>query len=424
MSSTTARDRWLVVSLLTLWLLVPEVGAAKVYSEPQQSTNWCWAASAQMVMDHLRPSSDDWSQVNQAQRLFPSCACDKSSCQNGYSNRCCDRGGFPQFEKFEVVAEKTRPYDGLGWPHLLCELRASRPVVFAWESLDRGAATGSGHMMVATSAERAHGERWIAILDPAPICRGSLAVITYREFLGSPTRAHWIDYYGLRTDPADDAWRECAKATDSAEPEEPAEQDAASVACATSPDRLLEGIQQLLDQNPWFRRAVGIVHDGGTVTCTGEMGTPIESLSIRALRQATDDSKLILLTEATGRRRYECRVTYSQEQTVPVSIVLSKQPDGFWHVARIGDLELARRLSSLRTELLHGGAVREIFVQGLNAWLLWSPNESQGESRGVVIPVFHLPGAEPEEALRARSEQEMMLDLRKLARSFHAVGPS
>ena len=120
---------------------------------PQEATQWCWAASGQMVMEYLGHGVTQCTQANQ--RLARTdCRCD--NCSSGLEPTC-DEDGRPEFERngFDFDWREGEP---LSWSELTEQLsienRSRRtPVAFSWKFTG-----GGGHMMVAKGYQSQGGE--------------------------------------------------------------------------------------------------------------------------------------------------------------------------------------------------------------------------------------------------------------------------
>jgi len=195
---------------------------------PQAGSNWCWAASSQMVMELLGLEHREACQCRQAEQVLgvAGCCATPSSCvPAGYVAARCDESRWPAFverpdrygfdykttcdglpNRQDDDACDARP---LGWLALSAEICAGRPVLAAFRS--RGASRG--HMVVVKGFS-IHGGRRVLVVDPKRLCppgrdcEGELDEgfwIPYEEYAaGWGGLVHWVDFYGIRrTDGAD-----------------------------------------------------------------------------------------------------------------------------------------------------------------------------------------------------------------------------
>src|SRR5689334_11876550 len=115
----------------------PPSASLNVSVVPQELSNWCWAASGQMVMHHL---GTDVSQCVQATDEFglPHCCPSASAPDN------CDSGGWPEFEKHHIKYQRTSGR-ALSWKEIQSQIGCRKqPFAFSWKW-----SGGGGHMMVA-----------------------------------------------------------------------------------------------------------------------------------------------------------------------------------------------------------------------------------------------------------------------------------
>ncbi|MBN2223701.1 MAG: C39 family peptidase [Deltaproteobacteria bacterium] len=188
------RGKWLKTSLMLmpiimgLILLDAPVMAASlgVRIHPQETEMWCWAASAEMVMDYL---GKDIPQCIQANDRFIRRDC----CQNPTPIPCV-QGGWPQFEKYGFSYDKTNN-TALSWDEIKSQIDDLKsPFCFSW--LWNGG--GGGHMMVVVGYRTANGKNYVEIIDPYPPHVGARRIISLGEFYSGPDHAHWVDYYNIK----------------------------------------------------------------------------------------------------------------------------------------------------------------------------------------------------------------------------------
>ena len=189
---------------------------------PQAGSNWCWAASSQMVMELLGTEPSKACQCRQAEQVLGvvGCCVTPGSCvpAEDVSNRC-DTARWPAFvERPDSYAfdykttcdELPGRQDGdacdarpLEWLALSGEICAGRPVLAAFRS--RGSARG--HLIVVKGFST-HGGRRVLVVDPQRLCpadrdcEGELDEgfwLSYEEYAaGWDGLVHWVDFYGIR----------------------------------------------------------------------------------------------------------------------------------------------------------------------------------------------------------------------------------
>lgn len=173
----------------------PIISSLPVTLHAQETGDWCWAASAQMIMDYL---GQKVAQSIQANNRFARTDCPASQCSKPAASPPCQGGGWPEFRKYGFAFKKTSDA-GLTWDQLRNEVAngqecGRRPFAFTWHW-----EAGGGHMMVVNGYVSVAGTNYVSILDPLPSCRGEARIITYDFYNSSPgDHTHWNDYYDIR----------------------------------------------------------------------------------------------------------------------------------------------------------------------------------------------------------------------------------
>jgi hypothetical protein len=184
----------IVASTLTLFLTgccKPEIiGNVPNTLRPQETNNWCWAATTQMLAKHFDIN------VNQ---------CDLANHRFGKSNCCtpqntnsscpktvdCNQAGNLELDyvglKFSV-STTALSFEDLK-KQIFC---AKKPMAYAYGG------TGIGHVLVIKGYITVNGTNYLVLNDPWSPCVGSERTITYEEY-ADPTGSvtHWDTYYDL-----------------------------------------------------------------------------------------------------------------------------------------------------------------------------------------------------------------------------------
>ena len=177
----------------------------------QETQNWCWAASGQMVMEYLGNNVAQCTQANN--RFGRNDCCNIDLCpppteapQYDAIGNCinCVCGGWPEFNKYGFQSTHTTNA-ALSWEDLKEEISNSsncgrRPFAFTWKW---PGPNGGGHMMVAmgytTISLLPVTLKLVEIFDPWNPCIGDHRYITYDYYVQSPGHhTHWDDYYQVR----------------------------------------------------------------------------------------------------------------------------------------------------------------------------------------------------------------------------------
>ena len=189
------------------------------------ASNWCWAASGQMIMELLGEEPKKACQCRQAEQVLgvKGCCVTPSSCvpADDLPPRC-DKPRWPAFvespdrytfryattcdalpNRQNDEACASRPLD---WTALTAEICAGRPVIASFRS--RGSARG--HTIVVKGFS-SRPYRRVLVVDPARVCpadrdcEGELDEgfwLSYDEYVaGWDGMVHWVDFYGIRREP-------------------------------------------------------------------------------------------------------------------------------------------------------------------------------------------------------------------------------
>lgn len=180
------------------------IGSLPVDSHPQETSQWCWAASGRMIMDYL---GHDVSQCTQANNRFGRtdccgidlCPSPTEAPQYNATGACvnCACPGWPEFGKYDFSFKRTSN-TALSWSDLRKQISNERyckkkPFAFSWRWNG-----GGGHMMVAKGYLTLAGTDYVVILDPWGPCSGDERIITYADYVDSAGNyTHWDDFYDI-----------------------------------------------------------------------------------------------------------------------------------------------------------------------------------------------------------------------------------
>jgi len=168
---------------------------------PQETSQWCWAASAQMVMDYLGHSVSQCVQANN--RFGRSDCCGIDLCPPPTETDCfhsgghpCACSGWPEFGKYNFDF-KTTSNAPLSWDDLRSQISRGqycegKPFCFTWHWNG-----GGGHMMVAIGYKTVSGVNYVEMNDPWSPCVGNHKFITYSAYVSGSGYTHWNDYYDV-----------------------------------------------------------------------------------------------------------------------------------------------------------------------------------------------------------------------------------
>jgi len=178
----------------------------------QETDQWCWAASGQMIMDYLGTTVAQCTEANDSFGRTDCCNDNGGTCGGMFSvlvyilnHAACINPGWPDFGNYGF--DSTVLNDALSWNDLRKQLSDAphcrkTPVAFSW-----GWSGGGGHMMVARGYASVTVPMFgnfdvVAIRDPWPPCSGDSKIITYGEYVERKgDHVHWSDYYDIRRRP-------------------------------------------------------------------------------------------------------------------------------------------------------------------------------------------------------------------------------
>ena len=165
---------------------------------PQVEDEWCWAASAEMIMSYLGESVQQCAQANY--RFGRTDCCTNASSESSTTE--CDQPGWPNWTNWGFTYSETAYGTALTFAQIQAEIAANRPVGFAWAWTG-----GGGHYMVATGTTiDSTGTQWVSINDPWAPNVGEQVTLTYADWVAGPagvdptattSYTHMADDYGI-----------------------------------------------------------------------------------------------------------------------------------------------------------------------------------------------------------------------------------
>jgi hypothetical protein len=170
----------------------PSTTSLNVTLRPQQTGQWCWAASGQMVMEYLGSFVAQCTQANN--RLG------RNDCCNNPTPAACVQPGWPEFTRYgfnsAITSDTALPWSTVR-AHIAPTTASSpcrqQPFAFSWHWVG-----GGGHMMVARGYQTQSGTNWVQINDPWSPNVGNTRWITYDWYVaGANDHTHWNDYYNF-----------------------------------------------------------------------------------------------------------------------------------------------------------------------------------------------------------------------------------
>jgi hypothetical protein len=164
-----------------------------VQASIQGMSNWCWAASAEMIMRFISGASPQQCTMVGAKRKRDCCTDDGTSIY-GFPGTC-DITGWPPFKangyKFSRTHHQALSFSALK-KQIFCK---GRPVAFSQREIEDDHPVDRGHMYVAVGYRVTVDGDFVEYIDPRS---GTLGIMRYTEYVAIPNqKAHWDDFYDI-----------------------------------------------------------------------------------------------------------------------------------------------------------------------------------------------------------------------------------
>lgn len=151
----------------------------------QETNQWCWAASGQMVMSYLGYPVSQCAQANHASG--------RTDCCNSPTPSACIFPGWPDLGFYGFSSSTTSYGSALSWSSLSNEIvNNRRPVPFSWAWTG-----GGGHMMVAIGAKTVGTNNYVTMNDPWAPGWGGQSDLLYSAFVSGSGYSHMHDIYNI-----------------------------------------------------------------------------------------------------------------------------------------------------------------------------------------------------------------------------------
>lgn len=158
---------------------------------PQETNNWCWAATTQMLAQHLGVSITQCSLANQRFGRTDCCnpqntgsPCPKTNACNSPGWIMLDAAGFKSDESGTA----------LSWENVRKQIYCSKkPMAWAY-----GTSGVVGHVVIIKGYLTLEGTNYVVLNDPWGPCMGQERIITYAEYVDpTGTSTHWTTWYNI-----------------------------------------------------------------------------------------------------------------------------------------------------------------------------------------------------------------------------------
>ena len=157
---------------------------------PQETGNWCWAATTQMIAQHFGISVTQCSLANY--RFGKSTCCNAQTAGTPCpKNEDCNHPDWPQLDY--VGLKFSESSTALSWAKLQKQIFCSKkPMAYAYGG------TGVGHVLVVKGYVTVAGTRYLVLNDPWGPCAGEERLITYDTYVDPPGDVtHWNTWYDI-----------------------------------------------------------------------------------------------------------------------------------------------------------------------------------------------------------------------------------
>lgn len=180
-----------VVLLLNACCKPELIGNVPNSLKPQETNNWCWAATTQMLAAHLGISVTQCSLANQRFGRTDCCNPQNEGASCPKTNNC-NMPGWLMLDEVGVKFEETST--ARSWVDMRKQIFCSKkPMGYAY-----GTPGVVGHVLVVKGYFTLNGTNYLVLNDPWSPCSGEERMITYEQYAdpaGSAT--HWNTWYNI-----------------------------------------------------------------------------------------------------------------------------------------------------------------------------------------------------------------------------------
>jgi hypothetical protein len=169
----------------------PEIiGSVANTLRPQQTNNWCWAATTQMLAQHVGVSVNQCDLSNQA--LGRTDCCNNKGNANCPKIDACNEPGWPMLTQVGVTFSETAT--ARTWEDMRKQIHCSKkPMGYAY-----GTPGVVGHVLVVKGYITVGTTNYLVLNDPWSPCQGEERLITYEQYADpAGTSTHWNTWYNI-----------------------------------------------------------------------------------------------------------------------------------------------------------------------------------------------------------------------------------
>jgi hypothetical protein len=184
----------LIVAALSLTGCVckPEIiGSVANTLRPQQTNNWCWAATTQMLAQHAGLSVNQCDLANHRFGLTDCCD-NKTSGADCPKIDACNMPGWLELDFAGAKADETTT--ARTWEEMRSEIYCDHgPMGYAY-----GTPGVVGHVVVIKGYVSVGSTNYVVVNDPWSPCNGNERLLEYGSYADPPgTSTHWRTWYNI-----------------------------------------------------------------------------------------------------------------------------------------------------------------------------------------------------------------------------------
>lgn len=150
----------------------------------QHQSNWCWAASGQMITDYFGHPIAQCTQVNDANGM--------TNCCNLPTPSACNLGGTTHIDNYGFT--RTVVTTPIAYKSLQCELFSDKRAMIydlRWDG-------GGGHTIVISGYDTPGGEQWLWVNNPLPVDVGNIYLLKYDDYVDGPGWSYGRTEWGIK----------------------------------------------------------------------------------------------------------------------------------------------------------------------------------------------------------------------------------
>jgi Papain-like cysteine protease AvrRpt2 len=166
------------------------IGSVANTLRPQQTNNWCWAATTQMLAQHVGITVTQCDLANQ--RFGRTDCCNNQGDANCPKTNACNMPGWPMLTEVGMTFAETAT--ARTWQNMRKQIFCSKKPM-AWAYGTEGVV---GHVLIIKGYVTVGGTNYLVLNDPWSPCEGEERLITYEEYVDpAGTSTHWNTWYNI-----------------------------------------------------------------------------------------------------------------------------------------------------------------------------------------------------------------------------------